>query len=80
MWQVQHLEDLTVILRGRCSTRSTSREVRGSPATIEYYGRRLRWACHLEVEKPILVRTGKGTSVTRYGTCRTVEKNRKKSW
>ena len=40
-WQVQHSEHLSVILRGRCSTRSTSREVRGSPATIEYYGRRL---------------------------------------
>ena len=41
-WQVQHL------CRGKCSTRSTSREVRGSPATIEYYGRRLllrgRWS------------------------------------
>ena len=37
-WQVQHLEHLSLILRGRCSTRSTSS---GSPATIEYYGRRL---------------------------------------
>ena len=41
-WQAQHLEHLSLILRGRCSTRSTSREVRGSPATIEYCGRRLR--------------------------------------
>ena len=41
-WQVQHLEHLSLILRGRCSTRSTSREVRGSPATIGYCGRRLR--------------------------------------
>ena len=40
-WQVQHSVHLSVILRGMCSTRSTSREVRGSPATIEYYGRRL---------------------------------------
>ena len=37
-WQVQHSEHLSVILRGRCSPRSTSRKVRGSPATIEYYG------------------------------------------
>ena len=46
-WQVQHSEHLSVILRGRCSSRSTSREVRGSPATIEYYGRRplLRGRC-----------------------------------
>ena len=36
-WQVQHL--LSLILRGRCSTRRTAREVRGSPATIAYYGR-----------------------------------------
>ena len=41
-WQVQHAEHLSLILRGRCSTRSTSRDVRGSPATIEYCGRRLR--------------------------------------
>ena len=40
-WQVQHLEHLSDISRGRSSTRSTSGEVRGSPATIEYYGRRL---------------------------------------
>ena len=40
-WQVQHSEHLGVILHGRCSTWSTSREVRGSPATIGYYGRRL---------------------------------------
>ena len=40
-WQVQHSEHLSPIWLGRCSTRSTSREVRGSPATIEYYGRRL---------------------------------------
>ena len=39
-WQV-HLEDLSVILRGTCSTWTSSREVCGSPATIEYYGRRL---------------------------------------
>ena len=35
------LEHLSLILRGRCSTRSTSREVRESTATIEYCGRRL---------------------------------------
>ena len=34
-WQAQHLEHLSLILRGRCSTWSTSREVRGSPARIE---------------------------------------------
>ena len=28
---------------GRCSTRSSSREVRGNPATMVYYGRRLLW-------------------------------------
>ena len=33
--QAQHLEHLSLILRGRCSTWSTSREVRGSPARIE---------------------------------------------
>ena len=38
---MQHLEHLSVILRGRCSTSSTSRQVHGSPATTEYYGRRL---------------------------------------
>ena len=43
--QAQHLEHLRPILRGRCSTRSISREVRGSPATIEYCGRRLRLRC-----------------------------------
>ena len=32
---------LSLVLRGRCSTWSTSREVCGSPATIEYYGLRL---------------------------------------
>ena len=37
----KHLDRLIAILRGRCSTWSTSREVRGSPATIEYYQRRL---------------------------------------
>ena len=36
------MEHLSLILRGRCSTRGTSREVRGSLATIEYCGRRLR--------------------------------------
>ena len=41
-WQVQHSVHLSVIVRGRCSTRSTSREVRGSPATIEYCGLRGR--------------------------------------
>ena len=47
-WQAQHLEHLSfaehlsLILRGRCSTQSTSREVCGSPATIEHCGRRLR--------------------------------------
>ena len=40
-WQAQHSDHLIVILRGRCSTRRMSREVRRSPATIEYYGRRL---------------------------------------
>ena len=40
-WQMQLSEDLSLILRGRCSTRSGCREVRASPATIEYYGRRL---------------------------------------
>ena len=34
-WQAQHLEHLGLILRGRCSMWSTSREVRGSPARIE---------------------------------------------
>ena len=34
-WQAQHLEHLSLILRGKCSTWSTSREVRGSPARIE---------------------------------------------
>ena len=38
-WHVQHSEHLSVI--GRCSTRSTSRKVRGSPAMIECYGHRL---------------------------------------
>ena len=33
-WQAQHLEHLSLIFCGRCSTWSTSREVRGSPATI----------------------------------------------
>ena len=38
--QVLHAEHLSFILRGGCSTRSTCREVRGSPATIEYrYGK-----------------------------------------
>ena len=32
---------MSFILRSRCSSRSTSREVRGNPATIEYCGRRL---------------------------------------
>ena len=35
------LDHLSFILRGRCSTGSMSREVRGRPATIDYYGRRL---------------------------------------
>ena len=48
-WQARRLEHLTLILRG--STRSTSREVHGSPATIEYCGRWLhlpgrRNTCH----------------------------------
>ena len=38
----QHNTNISLILRGRCSTRSNSREVHGSPATIEYCGRRLR--------------------------------------
>ena len=41
-WQAQHLEHLSFILRSRCSTRSTATEARGSPATIEYCGRRPR--------------------------------------
>ena len=44
-WQVQHSEHLSVIWRGRCNIRRASREVRGSPATIE-----ILWApsqCHL---------------------------------
>ena len=44
--QAHHLEhlSLSLILRGRCSTRSTSREVRRSPVTIaiESCGRQLR--------------------------------------
>ena len=40
-WQAQHLQYLSLILHGRCSTRSTSTGVGGSPATSEYYGRRL---------------------------------------
>ena len=34
-------EHLSLILRGRCNARSTSRQVRGSPATIGYCERRL---------------------------------------
>ena len=48
VWQVQHLEDLSVILLNRCSTRSTSREVCESPATIDYCGCRLLLSWHLE--------------------------------
>ena len=52
-WHAQHLELLSFILRGRlspchgrCSKWSTSREVRGSPATIENCGCQLRaWQC-----------------------------------
>ena len=40
-WQVQHLEHLRLVLRGRRSTWTTFIEVRGSPATIDYFGRRL---------------------------------------
>ena len=40
-WHGQRLQHLSFILRGRCSTCSTSREAHGSPATSEYYGRRL---------------------------------------
>ena len=40
-WQVQHLEQLGLVLRGRRSIWSTFIELRGSPATSEYYGRRL---------------------------------------
>ena len=49
-WQAQHLEHLRPVLRGRCSTWSTFIEVRRSPATIDYFGRRLlAWqAQHLE--------------------------------
>ena len=35
------MEHLRFVLRGRCNTWSTFIEVRGSPATIEYFGRRL---------------------------------------
>ena len=38
-WQVQHLEPLWLVLRGRRSTWSTFIEARGSP-TIDYIGRR----------------------------------------
>ena len=38
MWQVQHPEH---VLRGGRSTWSSFIEVRGSPATIDYFGRRL---------------------------------------
>ena len=41
----QQLEHLAFILRRRCSTWSTFREVRGSPATIEYCGRQLLLRC-----------------------------------
>ena len=34
-WQAQHLEHLSLISRGKCSTWSTSRDVCGSPARIE---------------------------------------------
>ena len=34
-WQAQHLEHLSLIFRGKCSKWSNSRDVRGSPATIE---------------------------------------------
>ena len=40
-WRAQHLEHLRRIWRGRCSTWSTFIEVRGSPATSDYFGRRL---------------------------------------
>ena len=40
-WQVQYLEHLRRVLRGRRSTCSTCTEVGGSPATSEYYERRL---------------------------------------
>ena len=40
---MQHFEPLSRLLLGRCSMCSTSREVRGGPATIDYYGRRLLW-------------------------------------
>ena len=36
----QHLEHLRLVLRRRCSTWSTFIEARGSPATIDYFGRR----------------------------------------
>ena len=36
-----HQHNISLILRGRCSIRCSAREVRGSPATIEYFGRRL---------------------------------------
>ena len=42
-WQAQHLEPLWLVLRGRRSTWSTFTEVRGSPATIDYIGRRFGW-------------------------------------
>ena len=37
----QYLELLDIILRGRCSTWSTSRKVRGSLGTSKYYGPRI---------------------------------------
>ena len=40
-WQVQHLEHLRFVLRGSCSTWTTFIEVRGSPVTIDYFGRHL---------------------------------------
>ena len=49
-WQVQHSEHLSVTLRGRCNTRRTSREVHGSPATIEYCRLLLRGRCSIRTQ------------------------------
>ena len=40
VWQVQHLEHISLVLRGRRSTWSTIIEVGGSLATSDAFGRR----------------------------------------
>ena len=40
-WQAQHLQQLRLVLRGRRSPWSTFIDVHGSPATIDYFGRRI---------------------------------------